>query len=99
YIMHYNVGRIHKALRVTPAMEAEITDHVWSAEGIARLSASSRLRKKQVKGTQLRATTRHRTRWASKWVLRLRPAAAGGRRAGMSRHAGHCARFLMRTKL
>jgi IS1 family transposase/transposase-like protein len=27
----YNFGRVHKSLRVTPAMEAKITDHVWSA--------------------------------------------------------------------
>jgi IS1 family transposase len=26
----YNLGRIHQTLRVTPAMEAGITDHVWS---------------------------------------------------------------------
>ena len=26
----YNLGRIHATLRVTPAMEAGITDHVWS---------------------------------------------------------------------
>lgn len=32
----YNFGRIHKSLRMTPAMEAGITDHVWS---IAELMA------------------------------------------------------------
>src|SRR5260221_14733286 len=26
----YNFCRVHKSLRVTPAMEAGITDHVWS---------------------------------------------------------------------
>jgi hypothetical protein len=26
----YNFCRVHKSLRVTPAMEAKITDHVWS---------------------------------------------------------------------
>jgi hypothetical protein len=26
---YYNFCRIHKSLRVTPAMEAKITDHVW----------------------------------------------------------------------
>jgi hypothetical protein len=26
----YNFGRIHKSLRVTPAMAAGIADHVWS---------------------------------------------------------------------
>jgi hypothetical protein len=28
--MHYNFARVHQTLRVTPAMEAGITDHVWS---------------------------------------------------------------------
>jgi hypothetical protein len=28
--MHYNFCRIHSTLRVTPAMEAGIADHVWS---------------------------------------------------------------------
>lgn len=27
---YYNLCRVHKSLRVTPAMEAGITDHVWS---------------------------------------------------------------------
>jgi IS1 family transposase len=30
YFMHYNFCRVHKTLRVTPAMEAGLTDHVWS---------------------------------------------------------------------
>jgi len=38
HFMHYNFGRIHKTLRVTPAMEAGIADHVWSLEEIARLA-------------------------------------------------------------
>ncbi len=37
HFMYYNFGRIHKALRVTPAMEAGISDHVWSLEEIAVL--------------------------------------------------------------
>lgn len=28
--MHYNFARIHQTLRVTPAMEAGVSDHVWS---------------------------------------------------------------------
>jgi len=32
YFMHYNFCRVHKTLRVTPAMEAGLTDHVWSLE-------------------------------------------------------------------
>jgi IS1 family transposase len=38
HYMHYNFGRIHKSLRVTPAMEAGVSDHVWSLEEIAGLA-------------------------------------------------------------
>jgi len=37
YFMYYNFARIHRTLRVTPAMEAGISDHVWSLEEIAGL--------------------------------------------------------------
>lgn len=37
HFMYYNFGRIHKTLRVTPAMEAGISDHAWSLEEIAGL--------------------------------------------------------------
>jgi len=37
YFMHYNFCRIHQTLRVTPAMEAGIADHVWTLEEIAKL--------------------------------------------------------------
>ena len=29
HFAHYNFVRIHRTLRVTPAIEAGITDHVW----------------------------------------------------------------------
>jgi hypothetical protein len=32
HYMYYNFCRIHQSLRVTPAMEAGIADHVWSLE-------------------------------------------------------------------
>jgi hypothetical protein len=38
HFMHYNFARIHKTLRVTPAMEAGVTDHVWTLEEIANLA-------------------------------------------------------------
>jgi len=38
HFMYYNFGRIHKTLRVTPAMEAGVSDHVWSLEEIAALA-------------------------------------------------------------
>jgi IS1 family transposase len=37
HFMHYNFSRIHQTLRVTPAMEAGISDHVWSIEEIVGL--------------------------------------------------------------
>jgi hypothetical protein len=39
HVMHYNFARIHKTLRVTPAMAAEIADHVWSLEEVVLLAA------------------------------------------------------------
>ena len=37
YFLHYNFARIHRSLRVTPAMAAGIADHVWSVEEIVAL--------------------------------------------------------------
>lgn len=37
HFAHYNFCRIHKSLRVTPAMAAGIGDHVWSIEELVRL--------------------------------------------------------------
>jgi len=30
----YNVGRVHKSLRMTPPMAAGVSDHVWSVRGL-----------------------------------------------------------------
>ena len=38
HFIYYNFGRIHKTLRVTPAMEAGVADHVWSLQEIAALA-------------------------------------------------------------
>src|SRR3981081_1835776 len=37
YFMHYNFCRVHKTLRVTPAIEAGLTDHVWSLVELTNL--------------------------------------------------------------
>jgi hypothetical protein len=37
HYMHYNFCRVHQTLRVTPAMEAGIADHVWNLEEIIAL--------------------------------------------------------------
>lgn len=40
HFMYYNFRRIHQTLRVTPAMEAGVTDHVWNLENIVKLMDS-----------------------------------------------------------
>jgi IS1 family transposase len=37
HFMHYNFCRIHKTLRVTPAMQAGVADHVWELEELVAL--------------------------------------------------------------
>ena len=37
YFMYYNFVRVHSTLRVTPAMEAGLSDHVWSIEEMCGL--------------------------------------------------------------
>ena len=37
YFMYYNFCRLHQTLRVTPAMEAGVSDHVWTVEEMVEL--------------------------------------------------------------
>ena len=37
HMMYYNFVRIHKTLRITPAMAAGVTDRLWEIEDIAKL--------------------------------------------------------------
>ena len=37
HFMYYNFCKIHQTLRVTPAVEAKITDHVWEVEELLGL--------------------------------------------------------------
>src|SRR3990172_553769 len=37
HFMYYNFCRVHQTLRVTPAMEAKVVDHVWTIEEILNL--------------------------------------------------------------
>ncbi|HEV2419595.1 MAG TPA: IS1 family transposase [Terriglobia bacterium] len=37
HYMHYNFCRVHQTLRLTPAMEAGLADHVWSLEEVIEL--------------------------------------------------------------
>jgi hypothetical protein len=37
HFMHYNYCRIHQSLRVTPAMEAGLSDHIWEIDDLVAL--------------------------------------------------------------
>lgn len=43
HFMHYNFCRVHKTLRVTPAMEAGLANHVWSLEELVESLLDSAL--------------------------------------------------------
>jgi hypothetical protein len=38
FYLYYNFCRVHKTLRVTPAMEAGLADYVWTIEELVRLA-------------------------------------------------------------
>jgi IS1 family transposase len=42
HFMFYNYCKVHQSLRVTPAMEAGLSDHVWTLEELVRLLPDSR---------------------------------------------------------
>ena len=52
YFFHYNFCRVHSSLRVTPAMEAGLTDHVWTLAELCALlperKPNARLEKEMV---------------------------------------------------
>ncbi len=37
HYMYYNFCRVHQTLRVTPAMQAGISDHIWSLDELVSL--------------------------------------------------------------
>ena len=40
YMAYYNFVRVHETLRVTPAMESGLTDHVWSMAELLTVALS-----------------------------------------------------------
>lgn len=41
HFMYYNFARIHQTLRITPAMQAGVSNHVWEVEEIVKLADSN----------------------------------------------------------
>ena len=48
--MYYNFGRVHQTLRVTPAMEAGVSDHVWTIEEMVNLLEKTEAKKPRKRG-------------------------------------------------
>lgn len=46
YFMFYNFCKAHKSLRVTPAMEAGLTDHVWSVADVVSIIPTEESKKR-----------------------------------------------------
>ena len=38
HFKYHNFGRIHKTLRIAPALAAGVSEHIWSLEEIAELT-------------------------------------------------------------
>jgi IS1 family transposase len=51
YFMHYNFVRIHKTLRCTPAMEAKVTDRLWSMDDMLAVVEAWEARQQKKTGT------------------------------------------------
>src|ERR1700679_3434740 len=43
YFAYYNFCRVHQTLRVAPAMEAGLTDHIWTLEELVMLLGAKTL--------------------------------------------------------
>jgi hypothetical protein len=48
HYMYYNYCRVHQTLRVTPAMEAGLSDHIWSLEELCALLPKPIVRTSQI---------------------------------------------------
>lgn len=46
YFMYYNFCRVHQTLRVTPAMEAGLSDHIWNVEDLVALLPEPQAKKR-----------------------------------------------------
>ena len=43
YAVHYNFCRVHESLRITPAMQLGITDHVWSVSELVQAALTGEI--------------------------------------------------------
>jgi hypothetical protein len=43
YVVHYNLCRIHEALRITSAMYLRVTNHVWTVRELVRAALTGEI--------------------------------------------------------
>lgn len=43
YAMHYNFCRVHETLRITPAMQIGVTDHIWSVSELVNAALNGEI--------------------------------------------------------
>jgi hypothetical protein len=43
YAAHYNLCRVHESLRVTPAMQLGVTDHIWTIGELSDAATAAQL--------------------------------------------------------
>jgi hypothetical protein len=53
YFLYYNFIRIHKSLKMSPAMAAGVTDKLWSVEDIVAPLDARDARKKEISRHQI----------------------------------------------
>jgi hypothetical protein len=61
YVAHFNLRRVHEALRITPAMAIGITDHIWTIGELIDDALAEPIEQQVESGhTDPRASTRDR---------------------------------------
>lgn len=43
FVMHYNFCRVHETLRITPAMQLGVTDHIWTISELVNAALSGKV--------------------------------------------------------
>ena len=46
YVTHFNFCRVHETLRITPAMQLGITDHVWPISELVKAASSGEIQER-----------------------------------------------------
>jgi hypothetical protein len=91
HLMWYNFGRVHQILRVTPAMQAGISHHVWSIEEVVALRDSKLThypRMRQGKARQISPRRVNQATMAERRGLFSRGESADGTQMGRQTHQG-----------